>query len=51
MAQGEKERAVDVFKLNTELHPASVNVYDSLAEGYEALGDKPQATASDQRSL
>src|SRR5690606_25241287 len=27
-------RAIEVFKLNTELHPDSANAFDSLAEGY-----------------
>ncbi|MFC4763426.1 alpha/beta fold hydrolase [Dyella koreensis] len=51
MARGEKQRAIDVFKLSVELHPASANVYDSLAESYEALGDKRQAIANYQHSL
>lgn len=32
--------AIGVFKLNTELHPADANFFDSLAESYEASGDK-----------
>ncbi len=32
--------AIEVFKLNTELHPGDANLFDSLAEGYEVSGDK-----------
>ena len=34
------KEAVEVFKLNTELHPGDANLFDSLAEGYELTGDK-----------
>jgi tetratricopeptide (TPR) repeat protein len=39
---GEKKykEAIEIFKLNTELHPGDANLFDSLAEGYEASGDK-----------
>jgi len=33
------KKAVDIFKLNTELFPESANGWDSLAEGYWRLGD------------
>jgi tetratricopeptide (TPR) repeat protein len=32
--------AIEVFKFNTRLHPDDANLHDSLAEGYEAVGDK-----------
>jgi CubicO group peptidase (beta-lactamase class C family) len=32
--------AIDIFKLNTESHPNSVNAYDSLAEAYETSGNR-----------
>lgn len=32
--------AIEVFKLNTEMHPDDANFFDSLAEGYELSGDK-----------
>lgn len=32
--------AIEIFKLNTELHPGDANLFDSLAEGYEESGDK-----------
>ena len=34
------KEAIEVFKLNTELHPGDPNLFDSLAEGYELSGDK-----------
>jgi CubicO group peptidase (beta-lactamase class C family) len=43
--------AVAVFKLNTELYPASANTYDSLAEGYEASGMTAPAIANYKKSL
>lgn len=51
LAGGNQAAAIAVFKLNVMLYPASANTYDSLGEGYEALGDKAQAIASYQRSL
>jgi tetratricopeptide (TPR) repeat protein len=30
------EAAIDILKWNVELYPESPNVYDSLADGYEA---------------
>jgi Flp pilus assembly protein TadD len=40
---GSKKEAVKVFELNSALHPSSWHVWDSLAEGYEALGDAASA--------
>ena len=34
------KEAIEIFKLNTELHPGDANLFDSLAEGYELSGDK-----------
>lgn len=51
LASGNKAAAVAVFNLNVLLYPTSANTYDSLAEGYEALGDKAQAIANYRRSL
>ena len=36
--------AIEVFKLNVEMYPDKVNVYDSLAEAYMAAGDKEKAS-------
>jgi predicted alpha/beta superfamily hydrolase len=35
--------ALNLFKLNVELHPNSPNTYDSLAECYLTMGDKQKA--------
>ena len=43
--------ALEVFKLNVRLHPDSWNAYDSLAEGYEAAGDKASAITNFRKSL
>jgi len=40
---GKIDDAIEVFKKNTELYPASWNVWDSLAEGYMNKGDKQLA--------
>ena len=37
--------AIALFRLNTELYPASANTYDSLGEALEASGDKAGAIA------
>ena len=37
--------------LNVSLHPDSWNTYDSLAEAYEASGDRALAITNYQRSL
>jgi CubicO group peptidase (beta-lactamase class C family) len=39
-------KAIAVFRLNTELYPASSNPWDSLGEGLEASGDKSGAIAA-----
>ncbi len=33
------ERAIKIFRLNVKRYPNSANVYDSLGEGYEAMGE------------
>lgn len=51
LQQEKKQEALEVFKLNVKLYPKSANAYDSLAEGYEGIGDKKQAIANYQHSL
>lgn len=48
---GNQQGAIAVLKLVTVLHPDSSNAYDSLAEAYEAVQDKPQAIQHYQRAL
>ncbi|MBX3064770.1 MAG: class A beta-lactamase-related serine hydrolase [Anaerolineae bacterium] len=43
--------AIEVFKLNVSLYPESGNPYDSLAEGYEAIGEQALAIENYKRSL
>jgi tetratricopeptide (TPR) repeat protein len=49
--QEQKKEAIEVFKLNVRLYPKSANTYESLAEGYEATGDKESAIKNYRRSL
>jgi serine-type D-Ala-D-Ala carboxypeptidase/endopeptidase len=51
MRNGEKRKALEIFKLNTALHPQSWNAYDSEAEGFEDTGDAANAVAYYKRSL
>jgi CubicO group peptidase (beta-lactamase class C family) len=43
--------ALEIFKLNIFLYPASANAYDSLAEMYESLGETAPAIKNYQESL
>jgi Flp pilus assembly protein TadD len=43
---GYKVEAVKVLELNVSLRPNSANAYDSLGDGYEALGDTEAAIRS-----
>lgn len=45
------KEAVEVFKLNVEAYPKSSNVYDSLADGYEAEGNKELAIKYSEKAL
>jgi len=46
LRSGNKVEAVKVFELNVSLWPNSSNAYDSLGDGYEALGDTGAAIRS-----
>lgn len=48
---GKPKEALEIFKLNASLYPDSANVYDSLAEAFEANGDREQAVKNYRRSL
>ncbi|MCA0931874.1 esterase [Lutimonas saemankumensis] len=43
MDMGQPEKAFMYFNFNTEYYPESANSYDSLADYYEAQGDKQKA--------
>lgn len=51
MRQEKLKEALEIFKLNTVLYPQSGNVYDSLAEAYEANGNRELAIKNYKRSL
>jgi len=51
LAFGKPRTALAVLKLTADLHPASGNAFDSLADAYEANGDKAAAIANYRRSL
>jgi len=47
----EFKKAIEVLKLNTQKHPKSANVWDSLGEAYALSGDKQNAIANFKKSL
>lgn len=51
MNQGEKEEALKIFKLNTELYPNSFNTFDSYGECLLVLEDKENAIKAYKKSL
>ena len=51
MQLGNSEKAVEYFKLNVERHPDDPNAYDSLGEGYAAMGEKQKAIKSFKKAL
>jgi len=51
LQSGDKQDAVELFKLNVEAYPASANAQDSLSDGYLALGQKDLALAADEKCL
>ena len=51
MGAHELEAGVRVFQVNAESHHESANVFDSLGDGYSAVGDKANAIKAYQRSV
>lgn len=51
LGAGMKTQAIAVLSLTARLYPDSFNVYDSLAEAYEAAGDTDLAVKNYRRSL
>jgi tetratricopeptide (TPR) repeat protein len=43
--------AIEIFKLNVEFYPNSVNVYDSLGDAYQAAGKKEEAIKAYEKAL
>ena len=48
---GKKKEALEIFKLNVYLYPESANTYDSVAEAFEANGERELAVKNYRRSL
>ncbi|KQQ88065.1 CocE/NonD family hydrolase [Massilia sp. Leaf139] len=48
---GEQQKAIQIFKLATLLHPQSGNAFDSLADSYDQAGDKAAAIEHYRRAL
>lgn len=51
LARSRPKDAIEVFGLNVKEHPDSWNVYDSLGEGYEEIGDISQALKYYRKSV
>lgn len=51
LGQGEHDKAIEMFKLNTQRHPKSANTWDSLGEAYFIKGDKKNAITNFKKSL
>jgi predicted alpha/beta superfamily hydrolase/thioredoxin-like negative regulator of GroEL len=51
MGNGNISDAIEIFRINVELHPESANVYDSLAEAYMNGGNTAKAIENYRRSL
>ena len=51
MNNGQVDKAIEIFILNTKRHPESANVWDSLGEAYAIKGDKENAVANFKKSL
>ena len=51
LQRGEKDDAIELFKLNVEAYPTSSNAYDSLADGYIARGQNDLALAAEEKCL
>lgn len=49
--QQQQEKAIEMFILNTQRHPKSANVWDSLGEAYALKGDKKNAITNFKKSL
>jgi tetratricopeptide (TPR) repeat protein len=45
------DKAIAIFKLNTEVYPESANTWDSLGDGYYWKGDKENAIKSYKKAL
>ncbi|HYG01588.1 MAG TPA: DUF2911 domain-containing protein [Chryseosolibacter sp.] len=51
MGQGQQDKAIEVFILNTQRFPKSPNTWDSLGEAYATKGDKANAIKNFKKAL
>ena len=51
LQSGNAKDAVEVFKMNVDAYPASANTYDSLSDGYLALGNKEEALRYAEKAI
>jgi cytochrome c-type biogenesis protein CcmH/NrfG len=51
LAGNKLEEAVELFKINVDLHPNSWNAFDSLGEAYMRQGNDRLAIVNYERSL
>jgi Tfp pilus assembly protein PilF len=51
MRDDKKKEAVEVFKFNLSMFPNSANAYNSLAEGYQATGEKDLAIKNFKKTV
>ncbi|GGA84719.1 DUF2911 domain-containing protein [Puia dinghuensis] len=51
LGNNQQDKAIEMFILNTQRHPKSANVFDSLGEGYAIKGDKKNAIINFKKSL
>jgi len=51
LGQGNHDKAIEIFTLNTQKFPKSANAWDSLGEGYATKGDKPNAIKNFKKAL
>jgi len=51
MREGQGERALELFELNTRIFPESWNIWDSLGEAHLNLGHKEEAIRAYKKSL
>jgi tetratricopeptide (TPR) repeat protein len=48
---GKQPEGIAIFRENVRLHPASSNVYDSLAEALETMGNRAEAIDASRKGL
>lgn len=51
LQENQQDQAIEIFVLNTQRHPTSANVFDSLGEAYALKGDKKNAILNFKKSL